>query len=134
MGEVAPLGDGEGFMQYKKIDKKILNIARGLRRNMTRQEKHLWYDFLKDYPIKIYKQRVIDNFIVDFYCHKAAIVIEVDGFQHRTYEGMLYDEKRTEFLEKYNLQVVRFSNEDIDNRFDMVCKNIDIIIQSRISK
>ena len=101
---------------------------------MTRQEKHLWYDFLKDYPIKIYKQRVIDNFIVDFYCHKAAIVIEVDGFQHRTYEGMLYDEKRTEFLEKYTLQVVRFSNEDIDNRFDMVCKNIDIIIQSRISK
>ena len=113
---------------------KLLNIAKILRRNMTRQEKHLWYDFLKDYPIKIYKQRVIDNFIVDFYCHKAAIVIEVDGFQHRTYEGMLYDEKRTEFLEKYNLQVVRFSNEDIDNRFDMVCKNIDIIIQSRISK
>ena len=65
----------------KKITKnnEFLENAKCLRRNMTRQEKHLWYDFLRHYPVKIYKQRIIDNFIADFYCHKARLVIEIDG-------------------------------------------------------
>ena len=65
-----------------KKNNKLLNVARILRRNMTRQEKHLWYDFLRYYPVKIYKQRIIDNFIADFYCHSARLVIELDGSQH----------------------------------------------------
>ena len=99
---------------------------------MTHQEKHLWYDFLKDYPVKIYKQRIIDNFVVDFYCHKAKLVIELDGSQHYTEKGELYDIARTEILEKYNLQVLRFTNSEIDEKFEGVCYMIDQTIRNRI--
>ncbi len=101
---------------------------------MTRQEKHLWYDFLQHYPIKIYKQRIIDNFIADFYCHQARLVIELDGSQHYTLQGKAYDESRTEVLEKYGLYVLRFSNKDIDERFEGVCYMIDKTIIERIEK
>ena len=121
-------------MEAKFINKnkKLLYIARILRHNMTRQEKHLWYDFLKDYPVKIYKQRIIDNFVVDFYCHKAKLVIELDGSQHYTEKGELYDIARTEILEKYNLQVLRFTNSEIDEKFEGVCYMIDQTIRNRI--
>ena len=115
-----------------KKNNHLLNIARILRRNMTRQEKHLWYDFLQNYPIKIYKQRIIDNFIADFYCHQARLVIEVDGSQHYTPSGKTYDEARTEALEKYGIYVLRFSNKDIDEKFDGVCYTIDKKIRERI--
>ena len=98
---------------------------------MTRQERHLWYDFLQHYPIKIYKQRIIDNFIVDFYCHRARLVIELDGSQHYTEQGKIHDGARTEILEKYGLYVLRFSNKDIDENFDGVCCLIDKTIQGR---
>lgn len=68
-------------MQYNK---NLIPRAKELRKDMTKQERHLWYDFLRFYPVKIYKQKVIDNFIVDFYCHKAKLVIELDGSQHYT--------------------------------------------------
>ena len=115
-----------------KKNNKLLNVARILRRNMTRQEKHLWYDFLRYYPIKIYKQRIIDNFIADFYCHKAKLVIEIDGSQHYTKQGELHDEARTEILERYGLYVLRFSNKDIDDKFEGVCYMIDKTIMERI--
>ena len=99
---------------------------------MTRHEKHLWYDFLQHYPVKIYKQRIIDNFIVDFYCHKAKLIIELDGSQHYTDEGLAYDEERTQILNKYNLEVLRFSNLDIDKNFNSVCTMIDEIIKEKM--
>ena len=116
-----------------KKDNNLLENARRLRREMTRHEKHLWYDFLQHYPVKIYKQRIIDNFIADFYCHKARLVIELDGSQHYTPEGKSYDEARTEVLERYGLQVMRFSNLDIDEKFDGVCYMIDKAIKERIN-
>ncbi|MBQ8146887.1 MAG: DUF559 domain-containing protein [Clostridia bacterium] len=115
-----------------KKNNKLLNVARILRRNMTRQEKHLWYDFLRYYPVKIYKQRIIDNFIADFYCHNARLVIEIDGSQHYTMQGKIYDEARTEIFERYGLYVLRFYNKDIDNKFEGVCQMIDKTIKSRI--
>ena len=115
-----------------KKNNKLLENAKELRRNMTPQEKHLWYDFLRHYPLKIYKQRIIDNFIADFYCHKARLVIELDGSQHFTPEGRSYDESRTDVLEKYGLSVIRFSNIDVDERFDGVCYMIDKAIQEKI--
>ena len=123
-------------MEGKAIKKnnKLLNIARILRRNMTRQEKHLWYDFLQNYPVKMYKQRIIDNFIADFYCHQARLVIEIDGAQHYTPEGKAYDEARTEIMERYDIQVIRFSNSDIDCKFDGVCYMIDKAIKERINR
>ena len=117
-----------------KKNYKLLNIARILRRNMTRQEKHLWYDFLQHYPVKIYKQRIIDNFIADFYCHSARLVIEIDGSQHYTNQGKAHDEARTEILERYGICVLRFSNKDVDDNFDDVCKMIDRVINERIEK
>ena len=115
-----------------KKNKKLLNIARILRRNMTRQEKHLWYDFLRYYPIKIYKQRIIDGFIADFYCHSARLVIELDGSGHYTKRGREYDQERTEILEKYGIYVLRFSNSDVDDNFEGVCYMIDKIINERV--
>ena len=99
---------------------------------MTSQEKHLWYDFLQHYPIKIYKQRIIDDYIADFYCHQARLVIELDGSQHYTAEGKFYDKIRTETLKKYGLHVIRFSNRDIDDKFEGVCYMIDKKIKERV--
>ena len=115
-----------------KKNNKLLNIARILRRQMTRQEKHLWYDFLRRYPVKVYKQRIIDNFIADFYCHKARLIIELDGTQHYTSKGKTHDELRTEVLKKYGLYVLRFSNREVDNNFEGVCMMIEKTIMERI--
>ena len=115
-----------------KESRTLLNVAKILRRNMTRQEKHLWYDFLRYYPVKIYKQRIIDHFIADFYCHAARLVIELDGSAHFTHQGIAYDTKRSEILEEYGIQVLRFSNKDVDDRFEAVCATIDKTIKERM--
>ena len=113
---------------------KLLENARESRREMTPQEKHLCYDYLRYYPVKIYKQRIIDNFIVDFYCAKAKLVIELDGSQHFTPDGKHHDSLRTDVIEKYKLKVIRFSNNDVDRKFNGVCAVIDRTIQERISE
>ena len=112
---------------------RILNTARMLRRNLTDQERHLWYDFLQKYPVKIYKQKIIGNYIVDFYCHSAKLVIELDGSQHYTARGKECDEKRTAALEKHGLSVLRFSNKDVDERFEQVCYIIDQRIKEAVN-
>ena len=112
---------------------ELLDNAKSLRKNMTKQEKHLWYDFLRDYPVKIYKQKIIDNYIVDFYCHQAKLVIEVYGAQHYTPDGKSYDQYRTEILERYGLLVLRFTNGDINERFYGVCYVIDKTIKERLA-
>ncbi|MDO5478558.1 MAG: endonuclease domain-containing protein [Clostridia bacterium] len=110
---------------------KLLENARALRRNMTRQERHLWYDFLRAYPVKIYKQKIIGNYIADFYCHSAKLVIELDGSHHYMDEGMMQDKVRTEKLDSLGLLVIRFSNADVDGNFEGVCMAIDNIIKER---
>ena len=119
--------------EFTGYNQKLKEPARSLRKNMTKQEKHLWYDFLKDYPVKWYKQRPIDRFIVDFFCYKAKLVIELDGSQHYTEDGMEYDAIRTEILEKYDLEVIRFSNVEIDRHFSAVCSAIDSKVKERTS-
>ena len=106
--------------------------TRDLRKEMTPQERHLWYNFLRDYPVRIYRQRSIDRFIADFYCSKARLVIELDGSQHYTPEGMDYDEWRSGILKKYNLDVLRIGNLDVDRNFRAVCEYIDQVIQARL--
>ncbi len=113
-------------------NKKLIPRARELRKNMTPQEKHLWYDFLSSYPIRFQRQKTIDNFIVDFYCHKAKLIIELDGSQHFTDEGKAYDEKRTQVLEKLGLEVLRFTNIEIDKEFNGVCAKIDATVVQKI--
>lgn len=116
-------------MIFTGYNDELKDRSRELRKNMTRQEKHLWYDFLRDYPVKIYRQRSIDCFIADFYCSRAHLVIEIDGSQHYTDEAAVYDNERTKKLEQYGLKVIRFSNCDIDEHFEGVCMMIDEIIK-----
>ena len=99
---------------------------------MTKQENHLWYDFLSEYPVCFQRQKTIDNFIVDFYCFSARLIIELDGSQHYSLEGQAYDTQRTEMLEKYDLKVLRFTNVDIDKNFYGVCTAIDLEVKLRI--
>ncbi len=113
---------------------KLCGNARALRKNMTSEEKHLWYDYLRSYPVKFYRQRAIDNYIADFYCGKAKLVIEIDGSQHFTKDGQIYDVKRTESLSGYGLRVIRFSNLDIRDKFRSVCEMIDIEVAKRINR
>ena len=113
-------------------DNSQLNNARQLRRQMTPHERKLWYLFLRKYPVKIYKQRIIGRFIVDFYCASAKLVIEVDGSQHYDPLGMAYDEERSAFFSNLGLEVLRFSNRDIDRNFQGVCEQIDLAIRNRV--
>ena len=108
----------------------LLSKARDLRRNMTPQERKLWYMFLRKYPVKIYKQRVIGPYIVDFYCAAAKLVIEIDGSQHYDDKGEAYDAVRSQYLKELGLSVVRYSNADINVRFERVCESIHQKIQS----
>ena len=99
---------------------------------MTPQERRLWYSFLRNYEVKVYRQRVIDRFIVDFYCAKAKLVIEVDGGQHYSEDGVMHDRERTAYLQGYGLEVLRFSNSDVDRRFEAVCEQINETVKSRM--
>ena len=113
-------------------DNSQLEKARQLRRELTPHERKLWYLFLRTYPVKMYKQRIIGKFIVDFYCASAKLVIEVDGSQHYEPQGMKHDAERSAFLSDLGLEVLRFSNREIDREFRSVCEQIDITVQKRL--
>ena len=104
-------------------------LARENRKKATKQENHLWYDFLSNYPVRFQRQKCIDNYIADFYCHKAKLVIEVDGIQHNMEDNYLQDEYRTMVLEKYGLKVIRITNSAIDRDFHHICDYIDQVVQ-----
>ena len=120
--------------KYLKADKNLNSSAKELRKNMTPEEKHLWYDFLKKYPIQFNRQKVIGEYIVDFYCKRANVVIEIDGAQHFEHENAEYDKKRTEYLNGVGIEVIRFLNKDINYNFENTCKYIDKIIKNRIGE
>ena len=115
-------------LPYKK---ELIPCAKELRKNATPQEKHLWYDFLRAYPVRFQRQKTIDSFIADFYCAAAKLVIELDGSQHFEHDGMARDLRRTEELESLGLAVLRFTNTEIDTRFPAVCECIDRVIKER---
>ena len=115
-----------------KYNKNLIPRAKELRHNATPQENHLWYDFLSTYPIRFQRQKTIGSFIADFYCHRAKLVIEIDGSQHYTDDGLAYDRERSDALSDFGLRVIRFSNIDVDKNFYEVCKLIDEIVQADI--
>ena len=108
--------------------KKNVHLSKVLRKNMTPWERKLWYEFLKDYPIKFYRQRPIGDYIVDFYCASKNLVIELDGSGHYTAEQKLKDVERTEFLERVGLRVMRISNNDVYSNFEGICEAIDRVV------
>ena len=115
-----------------EYNKDNISLAQNLRKNATPQEKQLWYDFLSFYPIRFQRQKAIGNFIADFYCHKAKLVVEIDGSQHFTDAGLVADAFRTEKLEGYGLKIIRFTNQDIKNNFRGVCEYIDHTVKASL--
>ena len=105
-------------------DKRLLGFSRSLRKNMTKEERHLWYDFLKELPVMVHRQKVIGRYIVDFYIAAKKIVIELDGSQHYSEEGKESDSVRDSFLAAQGITVLRYSNADVNMRFDSVCQDI----------
>ena len=112
-------------------NENLLQNARNLRKNMTKEERHLWFDFLRDYPIRFRRQEVIGNYIADFYCSAAALVVELDGSQHYEDNGKATDLQRTDYLEEIGLTVLRFSNLDVMRNFRGVCEQIDLVVKEK---
>ena len=106
-------------------NKKLLGIARTLRKNMTREEKHLWYDFLCGFPVRFRRQEIIGNYIADFYCDKAKLIVELDGSQHYEEKNTQNDAVRTAYFKGLGIDVIRFSNLDVERRFEGVCLLIE---------
>ena len=106
--------------------------AREMRREMTGEEKHLWYDFLRFFPYRFQRQKALGPFIADFYCHAARLVVEVDGMQHDTEQGKAYDAERTAFLQQYDIEVIRFKNTEVNTQFAGVCEAIAAIVDKRV--
>ena len=118
----------------RKHNKSIVPIARTLRRNMTNEERHLWYDFLRTYEVKFTRQKVLGKYIADFYSAEAKLVIELDGSQHYEDAGMEKDAQRTAYLEKYGLKIVRIPNNQVNTHFREVCEYIDGIVKQSLSQ
>ena len=109
----------------RKHNKEIVPLARSLRKNMTKEERSLWYNFLRTYPVKFSRQKVLGKYIADFYCAKAKIIIELDGSQHYDEDGEKKDKERTEFLMRYGIRVIRIPNNEVNCNFRGVCEYID---------
>ena len=113
----------------KEYKKENIPLAKVLRKNMTPWERKLWYDFLRQYPLRFQRQKALGNYIVDFYCAKARLVVELDGGGHYTAEQAKKDTARTKELEAMNLTVLRICNLDIDSNFSGVCEYIDMRVK-----
>ena len=124
-GRWLSVAKSEGYSMERKHNTKLTENAKSLRKNMTKEERHLWYDFLRTYPIRFLRQKVIDNYIVDFYCSSARLIIELDGSGHYEEKGLLKDKIRTEVIENRNLTVIRIPNNEINRNFSGVCEYID---------
>ena len=116
----------------RKHNSMLTIHAKNLRKNMTKEERRLWYTFLRAHPVRFLRQKVIDNYIVDFYCHAARLIVELDGSQHYQTTGMLRDQIRTERLEQRNLLVVRIPNNAVNENFEGVCEYIDDLVKQRV--
>ena len=111
---------------------KLTKNAQKLRKEMTEEERKLWYLYLKNFPVKVHRQKVIENFIVDFYIAKAKIVIEIDGSQHFEDELLQKDKERNQSLELLGMQVLRYTNKEVQNEFRSVCEDILHNTQARL--
>ena len=98
--------------------------AKNLRKNMTKEERRLWYDFLKCMSVTVNRQKVIGKYIVDFYIASYKLVIELDGSQHYEEDNMKKDIHRDEYLKNLGIKVLRYTNSDINQNFDGVCQDI----------
>ena len=117
-----------------KHNQELVPLAKQLRKEMTREERHLWYDFLRSYPIRFSRQKVLGRYIVDFYSAEAKLVIELDGSQHYEGDNPEKDAARTAFLEGYGLSVLRIPNNEVNRNFRGVCSYIDAAVKQSLSQ
>ena len=115
----------------RKNNSSLVPFARKLRKEMTKEERHLWYDFLRQYPVRFYRQKILGHYIADFYCAKAKLVVELDGSQHYEESEQIYDSIRSSFLENYDLLVLRIPNNAVNQNFEGVCTYIDSVVERR---
>ena len=121
------LTEGEDVKTYNKAN---IPLAKALRKNMTPWERKLWYEFLRNYPLRFQRQKAIGDYIADFYCAKAKLVLELDGGAHYTAQQAERDETRTEALQNMDLTVLRICNLEIDRNFRGVCEYIDTTVKN----
>lgn len=117
-----------------KHNKQLVPLAKQLRKEMTKEERHLWYDFLRSYPVRFSRQKVLGKYIADFYSAEAQLVIELDGSQHYEAGEIQKDADRTAFLEGYGLTVIRIPNYEINKNFRGVCEYIDAAVKQPLSQ
>ena len=138
----SPVGEGgprKRWMRSQMIpyNKKLVSNARTLRKNMTPEEKHLWYDFLKRLPLNVRRQHNIENYIVDFYIAEKKLVIEIDGIQHLSPKHREADEKRDADLASWGISVLRYSNDSVRNCFadvaEDILKNLELTFSDLVS-
>ena len=120
-------------MDYKH-NKALVPNAKNLRKTMTKEERHLWYDFLRSYPVKFLRQKIVGKYIVDFYCAEAKLIVELDGSQHYEEKGMEYDAERTAYLEQYGIRVLRIPNNEVNKNLSGVCEYIDLAVKQSLSQ
>ena len=116
-----------------KHNKQLVPLAKQLRKEMTKEERHLWYDFLRFYPVRFSRQKVLGKYIVDFYCAEAKLIVELDASQHYEAENIAKDQERTAFLEGYGLQIVRIPNNEVSRNFRGVCEYIDMAVKQAVT-
>ena len=117
-----------------KHNKQLVPLAKQLRKEMTKEERHLWYDFLRTYPVRFSRQKVLGKYIADFYSAEARLVIELDGSQHYENDNMKKDAERTDYLKGYGLKVIRISNNEVSRNFRGVCEYIDAAVRQSLSQ
>ena len=118
----------------RKNNKQLVPFAKQLRKEMTKEERHLWYDFLRTYSVRFSRQKVLGKYIADFYSAEAKLVIELDGSQHYEELNLEKDTDRTTFLEGYGLTVIRIPNNEVMCNFRGVCEYIDAAVRQSLSQ
>ena len=116
-----------------KHNPNLVPLAKNLRKNMTKEERHLWYDFLRGYPERFSRQKVLGKYIVDFYCAKARLIVELDGSQHYDPEEQAKDAQRTAFLQQYGLTVLHIPNNAVMQNFRGVGEHIDTAVKRSLA-
>ena len=117
-----------------KHNPQLVPLAKRLRKEMTKEERHLWYDFLRNHPARFTRQKVLGKYIADFYSAQAKLVIELDGSQHYEESKVRKDAERTAFLEGYGLRVIRIPNNEVNQNFHGVCEYIDAAVKQSLSQ
>ena len=117
-----------------KHNKQLVPVAKQLRKEMTKEERQLWYDFLRNYPVRFSRQKVLGKYIADFYSAEARLVIELDGSQHYEGDNIEKDAERTTFLKGYGLTIIRIPNNELNRNFRGVCEHIDAIVRQSLSQ